>query len=180
MSKLPELSNDDIELFRRSVGPVEHIPQEQVIADTRKPRPVPEQTIKENSRVKQEMLSGAYEPSELEIGDELLFIRPGVQNQVLRKLRRGHFSVETELDLHGMTVDIAKQTLARFLATCTTHHFRCIRIIHGKGHGSKDKQPILKVKLNHWLQQRDEVLAFCSARPVDGGTGAVYVLLKRS
>ena len=125
------------------------------------------------------MLCGTYEPSEIETGDELLFIRPGIQKQILRKLRRGQFSVEKELDLHGMTIDVARQALSRFLAKCTIQHHRCIRIIHGKGHGSKEKQPILKVKLNYWLQQRDEVLAFCSARPVDGGTGAVYILLKR-
>ena len=179
MSKQSEISNDDIKLFRQTIGPVTRITQDRVIDDIPKPSTLSEQFIKENHKIRQEMLSGTYEPSEIETGDELLFIRPGIQKQILRKLRRGQFSVEKELDLHGMTVDVARQALSRFLAKCTIQHHRCIRIIHGKGHGSKEKQPILKVKLNYWLQQRDEVLAFCSARPVDGGTGAVYILLKR-
>ncbi|MEE8321404.1 MAG: Smr/MutS family protein, partial [Gammaproteobacteria bacterium] len=180
MAKPPELSNDDIELFRRTVGSVKRMDQDQVITDTPKPRPIPEQSIKESQRIKQEMLTGSFESSELEIGDELLFIRPGIQKQVMRKLRRGQFSVEAELDLHGMIVNDAKKALSHFLAECTARHHRCVRIIHGKGLGSKDKRPLIKIKLNHWLQQRDEVLAFCSARPFDGGTGVAYVLLRQA
>jgi len=78
-----------------------------------------------------------------------------------------------------MTVDVARKSLSSFLATCGALDNRCIKIIHGKGRGSKGKQPVLKNRLNYWLQQRDDILAFCSARPVDGGTGAVYVLLKK-
>jgi len=180
MSKPPELSSDDIELFRSTVGPVERMEQDRVVPGPPRPRPIPEQSMKESRRIKQEMLTGPIEPSELEIGDELLFIRPGIQKQVMRKLRRGQFSVEAELDLHGMTVNDAKKALSLFLAECSARRRRCARIIHGKGLGSKDKRPIIKIKLNHWLQQRNEVLAFCSARPVDGGTGAAYVLLRQA
>jgi DNA-nicking Smr family endonuclease len=125
------------------------------------------------------MLSENYDPAEVETGEELLFIRPGIQHGVLTKLRRGQFSIKAELDLHGMVVRVAQVEIAAFLRNCQNRNIRCARIIHGKGYGSWQKQPILKNKLNKWLQQRDEVLAFCSARPVDGGTGAVYVLLKR-
>jgi len=126
-----------------------------------------------------DMLSEDYDPAELELGDELLFSRSGLQHGLLRKLRRGQFSIRMQLDLHGMTVAEARLALTQFLLDCRAANARCVRIIHGKGHGSLHKQPVLKGKVNKWLQQRDEVLAFCSARIEDGGTGAVYVLLKR-
>jgi len=87
--------------------------------------------------------------------------------------------VEAQLDLHGLTAAQARAALATFLRDCRIHGLRCVRIIHGKGRGSHNRQPVLKGKVNHWLRQRDEVLAFCTARPVDGGGGAVYTLLKR-
>jgi DNA-nicking Smr family endonuclease len=124
------------------------------------------------------MLSDSLDPAEVETGEELLFARPGLQHGVLRKLRRGQYSHGAELDLHGMTVVIARQALALFLSECQHDGIRNVRIIHGKGNGSLRQQPILKSKVNHWLRQRNEVLAFCSARPIDGGTGALYVLLR--
>jgi DNA-nicking Smr family endonuclease len=84
-----------------------------------------------------------------------------------------------ELDLHGMTVETAHKALTKFLADCCLMNRKCVRIIHGKGHGSDKKMPILKNKLNQWLRQHDDIIAFCSAQPNDGGTGAVYVLIKR-
>jgi DNA-nicking Smr family endonuclease len=126
------------------------------------------------------MLSDALDPAELETGEELLYCRPGMQHNVMRKLRRGQYSVEAELDLHGMRVAEARQVLSDFLRHSLDSGIKTIRIIHGKGNGSLNKQPVLKGKVNHWLRQRVEVLAFCSARPVDGGTGAIYVLLKNT
>lgn len=114
----------------------------------------------------------------MENGEELLYLRPGMDRQVLRKLRRGHWVVEDELDLHGYTSDEARLQLAAFLNACRQHGLRCVRIIHGKGLRSPNREPVLKVKVKHWLIQRDEVLAFCQARPVDGGSGAALVLLK--
>ena len=125
-----------------------------------------------------EMLSGDFELSELETGDELWFARPGLQHQVLRKLRRGRTSVGAELDLHGMIVAEAHQAVDGFIRRVREANIRCVRIIHGKGNGSLHQRPILKGKVDVWLRRRDEVLAFASARPEDGGTGAVYVLLK--
>ena len=119
------------------------------------------------------------EPSELEYNAELLFSRSGLQHNVLRKLRRGQYNITAELDLHGLRVEEARQALSQFLYHCHLQKKQCVHIIHGKGYGSHRNKPVLKSKVNHWLRQRDEVLAFCSARPVDGGTGAIYLLLKR-
>ena len=125
-----------------------------------------------------ELLQDHLDPAELETGEELSFLRPGLQQKLLRKLRRGQFSVAAELDLHGMTANEAYAAVGEFLKRARTRNARCVRIIHGKGNGSLHKLPVLKAKIGGWLRRRDEVLAYCSARPVDGGTGAVYVLLK--
>ncbi len=146
---------------------------------TAKPLPYPRQKQLDEQEVTANLLLDSYDPSEWETGEELLFKREGVQNGVFSKLRRGQFSVGAELDLHGMIVSVAHEEVSLFLRECLYRHVRCVRIIHGKGYGSKQKLPVLKAKLNKWLQQRDEVLAFCSARQIDGGTGAVYVLLKQ-
>jgi len=119
-----------------------------------------------------------YWADSLESGEELAFLRPGLQNQVLRKLRRGHWVTQSELDLHGLTVAEAKLELIQFLQHCQKNGQRCIRIIHGKGLRSKNREPVLKNKVAHWLMQRDETLAFCQARAADGGGGAMLVLLK--
>lgn len=112
-------------------------------------------------------------------GDTLFFARPGLQQRIIRKLRRGQFSIGAELDMHGMIVREARNALTPFLINCRSRGIRCLRIIHGKGLSSRDGKPVLKMQLDHWLRQRLEVVAFCSARRNDGGTGAVYVLLKR-
>jgi DNA-nicking Smr family endonuclease len=101
-----------------------------------------------------------------------------MQHNVLRKLRRGQFSISAELDLHGLRVEEARQALSHFLYHCRVNKKRCVRIIHGKGYRSANNQAVLKSKVNHWLRQHDDVLAFCSARAQDGGTGALYVLLR--
>jgi len=173
------LSPQDRELFRRAVADVLPLHQDKVLPPQRRLPPIPRQREQDEALVIRDMMSDTFEPAELETGEELLYLRPGLQKRLLRHLRQGKFSIGAELDLHGMTVPIARQTLARFLEDCRRRTIRSVRIIHGKGRGSYHKEPILKGKVNLWLQQRDEVLAFCSARAVDGGTGAVYVLLKR-
>ena len=178
MPRKPKISPQDAELFRQTVGPVKPVVNDRVIPEAPRPRPVPLQRQLDDEQILSDMLSEAFDPAELETGEELLFIRGGMQPKSLRRLRRGQFSVEAELDMHGMTVAVARQELADFLTECRRRRARCIRVIHGKGNGSRHRRPVLKHKLNHWLRQRDEVLAFCSARGVDGGTGAVYVLLK--
>lgn len=113
-----------------------------------------------------------------ETGDELLHRGPGVQDSVIRQLRRGQYSVQAVLDLHGYTAAAARPEVIQFLDSARRRGLRCVRIIHGKGNRSGQRGPVLKASVAHWLRQRQEVLAYVSARPVDGGTGAVYVLLR--
>jgi DNA-nicking Smr family endonuclease len=115
---------------------------------------------------------------ECETGTILEFRRPGVQKRRFQELRRGQLPVHATLDLHGMTVKSARQQLQRFIRDSLAIGRRTVLIVHGKGRGSPDQQPILKRRVNSWLRQLDCVLAFVSARPVDGGVGAVYVLLR--
>lgn len=179
MRRKTRISPEDVELFRHVLKQVIPLQHDKVTPMPRRPSPHPRQKYLDEQQVLRDMFSDGPDTSAMETGEELLFRRKGLQQGLLRKLRRGQFSVGAELDLHGMTVVEARDALGLFLAACRLSHVQCVRIIHGKGYGSRHKQPVLKGKLNHWLQQRDEVLAFCSARPVDGGTGAVYVLLKR-
>jgi DNA-nicking Smr family endonuclease len=117
---------------------------------------------------------------DLQSGDELCFAQPGVRHGVLKKLKRGQYAVMAVLDLHGLFVREAHELLIDFIQTNRAAGHQCVRIIHGKGRRSPHGRPVLKNKIFNWLQHRDEVLAFCSARRNDGGTGAIYVLLKRS
>jgi len=172
---------DDIALFRNAVREVRPLRQDKIVRKRpRRPAPIPKQTLREAKLIREAMLSDDIDSAEIETGEELLFARSGIQHGILRKLRRGQFSISDELDMHGMTVAVARREVLDFIDHCQVKRTRCVRIIHGKGHGSPGRQPVLKTKLNHWLQQIDAVLAFCSARPIDGGTGAVYVLLKKS
>ncbi|MEQ8612529.1 MAG: Smr/MutS family protein [Gammaproteobacteria bacterium] len=180
MVKSTRISDEDRALFRDAIGEITPIRKQRVLPEKKRPVARPLQREADDHSVMVELLDSEFDPAELEMGDELLFLRPGIQKQALRKLRRGQFPVEAELDLHGMRVAEARAELAEFLKQCQRRARRCVRIIHGKGLGSKDKKPVIKNKLNNWLQQRDEVLAYCSARQIDGGTGAIYLLLKKS
>ena len=130
------------------------------------------------------MVDGLSDPWEMDASvsanEELAFVRSGVPTATLKKMRRGGWLIRGELDLHGHTGDEARVALAAFLNRCHLEDRRCVRIIHGKGYGSKNRLPVLKNKVRHWLMQREDVLAFCQARTVDGGAGAVIVLLKSS
>ncbi|GAA4405051.1 Smr/MutS family protein [Quisquiliibacterium transsilvanicum] len=114
----------------------------------------------------------------LDTDEELSFRRENVGPDVLPRLRRGHWVVQNQLDLHGLRVDEAREALVAFIARALKREQRCLRVIHGKGLGSAGKEPVLKGKVLKWLVQRDEVLAFCQARPTDGGAGALIVLLR--
>ncbi len=139
-------------------------------------KPVP---LPPNPKVMGDDLSDHFVDLNLETGEELEFIRPGIQHRLFQELRRGRIPPESMLDLHGLRVVEARKALAGFLSHAIRHRLRVVQIIHGKGSRSEDQQPILKQKINQWLRQREEVLAFCSAPRFDGGTGAVYVLLSR-
>lgn len=173
-------NHDEHSLFRQAMGDVRPIKQETRISPEKpRPSPHPRQQELDEQQVLRDMMSDPTDLSELETGEELLFCRHGIQHKTFKKLRRGEFALEAELDLHGKTVDESRTAVASFLPECQKQGLRCVRVIHGKGHGSFNKQPVLKSHVNHWLRQRNEVLAFCSARAADGGTGAMYVLLKK-
>ncbi len=174
------VNKEDMALFRQAVGAVNPVRQDAIISRRSKPKPRPTQRVADERQTLVDMALGLSDPEILETGDELYFKRDGIQSRLFQKLKRGQIKVEYELDLHGMTIAMAKQALCEFLAKAQSANWRCIRIIHGKGKGSKHGVPVLKGKLNHWLRQRDEMLAFCSARPMDGGTGAMYVLIKKN
>lgn len=125
-----------------------------------------------------DMLSEPDDLASIETTDDLFFAREGLQQKVIKRLKRGESACQAELDLHWLTKLEARQEVLQFLKYCSENNFKHVRIVHGKGFGSKGKIPVLKTLVNHWLQQCDEVLAFCSARPCDGGTGAMYVLLR--
>ena len=171
-----KLSDEDVHVFRSAVADAKPLPPQPL---RRGPRPKPRARFRRaaEQEVLAESLAGLPDPDEPLLGEGLFYAKPGVQDRVLRKLRRGHYSVGAELDLHGLRAEDARAALAEFLRHVRGRRVRCVRIIHGKGYRSGPRGPVLKQKLNGWLRQRDEVLAFCSARPADGGTGAVYVLL---
>ncbi|MBM3342552.1 MAG: DNA mismatch repair protein MutS [Betaproteobacteria bacterium] len=143
------------------------------------PTPVAAQRTRNDRAVLDESLCDA-DPWEqgFENGDELNFLRPGLASDTLRKLRRGHWKLQADIDLHGLTVAEARPALVEFLNECLREGLRCVRVIHGKGLGSKNREPVLKRKVASWLAQRDEILAFCQARRTEGGGGAAVVLLR--
>ncbi len=110
--------------------------------------------------------------------DALSYSRPGVRAQTLRQLRRGRYPIEDELDLHGLSQSAARDQLAEFISSSRQTGRRCVRVVHGKGYRSGSRGPVLKIAVNTWLRRHPDVLAFTSARAIDGGTGAVYVLLR--
>jgi DNA-nicking Smr family endonuclease len=126
-----------------------------------------------------ESLHGEPPEAVLESGESLSYRRAGVALQVLRDLKRGRFRVQDELDLHGMTAREARAALQEFMAEVLARDLRCVKIVHGKGKRSGPGGPVLKTKLNKWLPQWDRVVAFASAPARDGGTGALYLLLRR-
>lgn len=179
MPQREDLSPEDIALFRATVGTVDPLPQHKVRPVRARPEPCPHHTLADKRQALRDSLTGDPAPSEVETGEELSYLREGVQRRLLRRLRRGQFSIGAELDLHGLTVDAAFERLVAFLRACRCRDIRCVRVVHGKGRGSKHGRPVLKGKLDRWLRLRDEVIGFCSAPPMDGGTGALYILLRK-
>lgn len=171
--------HDDNDLFRQAVADARPLNVDKLPPYRQRVAPYPKQRHADEQAVLQESLSPLSFESEWSLDDEATHSQPGVQKRVMDKLRRGQYRVEAELDLHRLTAEQAYEVLTRFIGICQAEHKRCVRIIHGKGLGSVNKQPVLKHKVTHWLRQWDNVLAFCPARRCDGGTGAVYVLLKR-
>ena len=143
------------------------------------PKPIAKQFMRDEKQALRDSLSDDFYPAhELESGEELLYLRTGQSPDVLSKLRRGFWVVQAQIDLHGLISDEAREYVAEFLGSCKKKNVRCVRIVHGKGLGSRNREPVLKHKLRNWLMQKDEVIAYAQAKPEDGGSGAVIVLLK--
>ena len=180
MANNSDIDENDRHLFRQAVTGIRRLNHDKIGPARRKLKPYPQQRQQDEQQALIESLAPPSDLAEIEVGDELLFSRNGVQNSVMRKLRRGQYRVEAELDLHRLTAVQALHALQEFIFHSKRRHLRCIRIIHGKGLSSKDQRPVLKGRVNQWLRQWDDVLAFCSARQCDGGSGATYVLLRKS
>ncbi|MBM4209715.1 MAG: hypothetical protein FJ167_14070 [Gammaproteobacteria bacterium] len=172
-------SDEDIRTFRDAVKGTRPLKAAPKIRPHR-PQPKPRAQFRRlgEAEVLEDSLHLSPADLEVEFGEELTYRRGGIQDAVMRRLRRGHYRVESELDLHGLTVPEAKQALRDFLSRVIARQNRCVRIIHGKGLGSGPRGPVLKKAVNVILRRTDAVVAFCTARPVDGGTGAIYVLLQ--
>ncbi|PKO53899.1 MAG: DNA mismatch repair protein MutS [Betaproteobacteria bacterium HGW-Betaproteobacteria-20] len=174
-------SNENEEnLFSEAVKDVRPLPDNnRTIHSVKKPKPIPKQFIQDEQQALVDSLSDHYIPAyELETGEEMLYLRDGHSPDILRKLRRGHWVIQANMDLHGLVSDEARLYVASFISDCKKRSIRCIRIVHGKGLGSRNREPILKQKLRGWLMQKDEVIAYAEAKKQDGGSGAVIVLLK--
>jgi len=171
--------DDDKQLFREAMREVKPLSPAQTPPPAPKPSAEARFTRLDHREVLRESLLPPADDSMLLTGDELLFRRPQVPEEVLVKLRRGHYAVDAEVDLHGLTGAEAKALLREFISDSSQRHMNCVRVIHGKGKRSGPRGPVLKNIVNRWLQHADAVLAFASARTIDGGSGAVYVLLKR-
>jgi DNA-nicking Smr family endonuclease len=173
---------DEADLFREAMRDVRPLRQRSPAPRPPRPprtRPRARFTRADRTAVLAESLGAEGGDPQLAGGEELVFHRPPVQPAVLRRLRRGEYRVQREIDLHGLTVAEAKQALRAFLVSCLEHGVHCVRVIHGKGLRSGNRGPVLKSAVNAVLRRTGAVLAFVSARQADGGTGALYVLLDR-
>jgi DNA-nicking Smr family endonuclease len=176
-----EREADEGELFRRAMRDVQPLKRPlRAPPGRRNVRPRAKFARAERAAVLRESLGSGADLYDVQPGDELLFRRAGVPETVLRQLRRGAYRVESEIDLHGLTVDQAAVQLHAFLRAARARELRCVRVIHGKGLRSGTRGPVLKNTVNALLRRADPVLAFASARPVGGGTGATLVLLARA
>ena len=167
-------------LFALSVGPVMPLRRSHERADTGLPRALPEPRQREldEAAVLRESISDEFDvESLLETDDQLSFRRPDIPPEAVRKLRRGVWVIQAHLDLHGLRRDEAREALGSFLHDAVAQGLRCVRVVHGKGHGSPGRVPVLKTKVRGWLVQKSEVIAFVQAKPAEGGAGALVVLL---
>ncbi|MCX7259738.1 MAG: Smr/MutS family protein [Burkholderiales bacterium] len=166
-------------LFTRAVGKVAPIAnQERVWSPPQRPTPRPLQQDLDDEAVMHESMSDEFDISTLlDADDQLSFRRPGIGTDVTRKLRKGEWSIQGQIDLHGLRSDEARNAMGQFIRDAKRMGWRCVRVVHGKGLGSPGKEPVLKSKVQRWLVQKKEVLAFVQAKPSDGGGGALVVLL---
>ena len=176
---MADSKDDEAAAFREAMAGIRPLKSDRVAPQTPKPGARARFTRADQQQVLQESLDAAADLAFAETGEELVYRSPALSERAFRKLRRGQFSVAAELDLHGFTQKTARTALNDFLQECAANGHSCVRIIHGKGKGSGHGGPVLKPAINRWLRRHEPVLGFVTARPVDGGTGAVYVLLRR-
>lgn len=173
-----QITDDDRRLFREAIGEVHRFDPVDPAPAPGKPAPHPHMLEADEAAVPGELLHMTFDPASMEVGEELSFLRDGYPPKLLRQLKRGQFSVQDDLDLHQMNAAAAQVSIIEFLAEAQKAGIRCVRIIHGKGLRSKAAGPVLKMLTDRMLRRRDDIIAFASARPALGGTGAVVVLLK--
>jgi DNA-nicking Smr family endonuclease len=180
--RLEKIAQLEADLFRRSIGDVAPLtPRDNVIVTAPRPLPIARHHLADEQAALEQSLSDEFTIETLLDTDEALsYARNGIGPDVLKKMRRGHWVIQNELDLHGMRTEEAREALAEFLRNAVKRGVRCVRVIHGKGLGSINKEPVLKKKVRNWLVQKEEVIAFCQAKAADGGAGALIVLLKSS
>lgn len=180
--RLAKIAEREANIFRSSIGavaPLKVADKAPLVAP--RPEPIAHQHLADEQAALRESLSDEFSVETLMESDEALsYARNGIGSDTLRKLRRGHWVIQSQLDLHGLRTDEAREALGEFLRNAMKRGQRCVRVIHGKGLGSINKEPVLKSKVRNWLVQKEEVIAFCQARAADGGAGALVVLLKAS
>ncbi len=172
----------DKDLFVRAAGAVQPmLDKRKVLHKPEQKMPLAMQYQKDEKAVLKEAISDEFDVSTLlEVDEHLSFRRPGIGTDVTRKLRRGDWSIQRQIDLHGLRRDDAREALSLFIRESFQQGIRCVRVVHGKGLGSPGKAPVLKSRVQSWLVQKEEVLAFVQAKPADGGAGALVVLLMAS
>ena len=169
-------------LFINAAGAVQPLLNKpKALLKKKPPLPEPKQQQRDDQAVLREAISDEFDVSTLlDVDEHLSFRRPGIGTDVTHKLRRGDWSIQRQLDLHGLRSEDARDALSHFIREAHRHGIRCVRVVHGKGLGSPGKAPVLKSKVHSWLVQKKEVLAFVQAKPADGGAGALVVLLQPS
>jgi DNA-nicking Smr family endonuclease len=174
------MQDEDKNLFQKAVKNVKplKIKSKTIEIPVSKPKPIAKKLIEDEERVLLDSISDDYIYENIDSGYGLLYLRHGHSPDILNKLKKGYWVVQGSIDLHGMISQEAKSYIVNYIQDCKKRHIRCIRIIHGKGIGSKNKEPILRNKVKNWLAQKDEVIAYAQAPNYDGGSGAVIVLLK--
>ena len=174
----PTISDEDLRLFAEAVGPVRRV-RTHDRADARpQPAPEPKQFLLDEARVSAELLHSTIDPTQVEVGEELSFLKDGHSPRLLRQLKRGQYSIRDEIDLHQMTTAVARAAVKQFLDAARRQGQLCVKIIHGKGLRSRAEGPVIKRLVDGLLRRRADVIAFASAKPAEGGSGAVIVLLK--
>ncbi|HST27833.1 MAG TPA: Smr/MutS family protein [Rudaea sp.] len=173
------VSDEDLRLFADAVGPVRRLRARERADAAPKPAPEPIQSDRDEANVAGELLASTIDPAAIEVGEELSYLKDGHSPRLLRQLKRGQFSIGDEIDLHQMTAAVAREAVKQFLDESRRGSRLCVKLIHGKGLRSRAEGPVLKRLVDGMLRRRSDVVAFASAKPAEGGTGATVILLKR-